>query len=113
MDTGDPASVTCTMLKGDLPVDIAWLHNNRTITKNDGISIIHGKKFSMLNIEVVSFEHAGEYTCIVRNQAGFATYSAVLNVNGINLIIAFLHCFACLSVKHHISHSSPTPDYSL
>lgn len=83
VDSGDPASVTCTVLKGDFPVDIAWLHNNKTITTNtNGVSILRGKKLSMLSIEMVNFEHAGQYTCIVKNLAGSTTYSATLNVNG-------------------------------
>lgn len=85
VDSGDPASVTCTVLKGDLPVNITWLHNNKTITNAYATSIIRGKKFSMLNIEVVSSEHAGEYTCFVNNLAGSTTHSATLNVNGITI----------------------------
>lgn len=66
-----------------MPIDIVWLHNNKTITNTDNISTIKGKKFSTLNIESVSSENAGEYTCSAKNQAGVASYSAFLNVNGI------------------------------
>lgn len=90
VDSGDPASVTCTVLKGDLPVNITWLHNNRTITKTTDNSIIHGKKFSVLNIEAVSFEHAGKYTCVVNNVAGTAAHTAILNVNGIKIDLCSL-----------------------
>lgn len=83
MDSGDTTSLTCTIHKGDLPVDIFWLHNNKTITKTDGISQIKGKKYNMLNIDSVSPEQAGYYTCIAKNIAGTTSHSAVLHVNGI------------------------------
>lgn len=68
-----------------MPVKITWLHNNKTITNREGLSTVRGKKYSTLNLESVSFEDAGEYTCIAENRAGMANYSAFLNVNGISV----------------------------
>lgn len=82
VDSGDPASVTCTVVKGDLPVEIVWLHNNRTIRNENGVSILKRRKVSTLDIDSVSPENAGEYTCLAKNTAGSTSYTAVLNVNG-------------------------------
>lgn len=64
-------------------MDIRWYHNNETLNSRDGISILRDKKMITLSIDSVSFETAGTYTCLAKNQAGVSSYSAVLNVNGI------------------------------
>lgn len=69
VNSGDVASVQCTVFKGDFPVNITWLHNNKTIESDHGINIFHnGKKISSLSIETVSEEHIGQYTCIAQNR---------------------------------------------
>lgn len=40
------------------------------------------KRRSVLEIEAVSANHAGEYTCSVSNKAGAASHSTALIVNG-------------------------------
>ncbi|XP_066145688.1 cell adhesion molecule Dscam1 isoform X34 [Euwallacea fornicatus] len=82
VNSGDPASLNCLVYKGDLPLNISWLHNNSTIHQEFGITLIPtGKKGSSLTIDSVSADHAGEYSCIALNRAGFDRHSAVLNVN--------------------------------
>ena len=41
-----------------------------------------GPRASFLSIESVGHRHSGEYTCVARNKAGNASYSAYLKVNG-------------------------------
>lgn len=82
VNSGDTASLTCTVHRGDMPIDITWRHNNKTITNQNGVSVLNGKKASMLNIDAVSPENAGEYSCVANNSAGSTSYSATLNVNG-------------------------------
>lgn len=53
----------------------------------EGVTILRGKKLSALSLESVSFESAGEYTCVAKNRAGVARFSAHLNVNGLSLVI--------------------------
>ncbi|KAK9880043.1 hypothetical protein WA026_008554 [Henosepilachna vigintioctopunctata] len=82
VNSGDLASATCSVHKGDLPIDIQWLHNNVSVSNNEGILItMVGKKISTLSIDSVKASHAGIFTCIARNKAGFAHYSAGFNVN--------------------------------
>lgn len=40
------------------------------------------KRISQLSIDYVTAEHAGLYTCLARNKAGYANYSTSLHVNG-------------------------------
>ncbi|KAK9746054.1 Immunoglobulin I-set domain, partial [Popillia japonica] len=80
-DSGETVSVQCTVSKGDLPLNITWQLNNRTIDKDGGITVMTMKRFSTLNIDSVQDVHTGEYTCTAQNLAGHSVYSARLNVN--------------------------------
>ncbi|KAJ8982888.1 hypothetical protein NQ317_004318 [Molorchus minor] len=90
VNSGDMASLTCSVFKGDLPVNITWLHNHLTVDYNSGISIFkNGNKMSSLSIETVGEEHAGIYTCVTQNRAGNTTHSAELHVNVPPQIVPF------------------------
>lgn len=90
INAGDLTSLTCSVHKGDLPMNISWTHNNKTIGYNEGISISKiGKKISTLSIDNVQEDHTGVYTCIALNLAGKSSYSAELNVNGIKKTLYF------------------------
>lgn len=80
VNSGESASITCLVHKGDLPVEIWWLHNNMSITDGEKIVIMRSRMVNTLTIESVSSEDSGEYTCVARNQT---SHTAVLNVNGI------------------------------
>lgn len=83
MNSGDAASVLCSITKGDFPVDFTWLLNGRRIISDDNISIMRSnKRTSQLSIDSVQAEHAGEYMCIAHNKAGNASHSTSLQVNG-------------------------------
>lgn len=87
---GDSSSLTCSVHKGDLPINLSWLHNNISIGYMDGIVISKvGQKSIFLNIDSVTDKHAGKYTCIAKNKAGVDFYAAVLNVNGIFIVTIF------------------------
>nr|XP_015838911.1 PREDICTED: Down syndrome cell adhesion molecule isoform X39 [Tribolium castaneum] len=82
VNSGDVASLQCTVHKGDLPINITWLHNNNTIGYNDGILITKaGKKVSTVTIDSVQAQHVGTYTCFAENRAGSDNFSAYLRVN--------------------------------
>lgn len=83
VNEGDTVSVQCTVLKGDNPLNFTWELNNRTIESGQGINIINMKRVSVITMESVHAEHSGTYECIVTNKAGYRSYSAELNINGI------------------------------
>lgn len=82
---GEAVSAVCTIVKGDLPIELAWALNGEPITANDRPDITissTGKRVSLMTIEAVNGAHAGEYTCTASNAAGATSYSATLAVNG-------------------------------
>lgn len=83
-------STSCTVNKGDLPLDIYWMRNGGRIYTNDGLVVMrNNQRLSVLSIESVRARHAGNYTCVATNSGGVTTSSAMLRVNG-SLIIIFL-----------------------
>lgn len=87
----DMVSASCTVNKGDLPINIYWVRDGHKIFSNDGISISRtNKRMSVLSIESVRDRHSGEYTCVAENVAGVVQHSVVLSVNGISLRVFYL-----------------------
>nr|XP_017031934.1 Down syndrome cell adhesion molecule-like protein Dscam2 isoform X38 [Drosophila kikkawai] len=82
LNYGEPASVQCTILGGDLPINVTWLLNNATIDSFHDISFSRiGKRINVLSIESVSAHHAGFYSCHAQNKAGVTAHTAQLIVN--------------------------------
>lgn len=79
----DMVSASCTVNKGDLPINIYWKHNDRKIFSSDGVLISKtSQRMSVLTIESVRYRHSGNYTCGAENNGGFVQYTANLLVNG-------------------------------
>lgn len=85
VDAGDMSTVQCAVNKGDMPVEITWSLNEQLISQKsiEGIVITRiNKKVSSLSIDNVKAVHRGNYVCSVKNTAGTANHSAILDVNG-------------------------------
>lgn len=83
LNAGEFLQVTCTVKEGDLPITIKWLLNDKELELYPEMSTMPaGRRGSILSIESISHAHAGKYTCVAKNPAGEADYSAELNVNG-------------------------------
>lgn len=88
MNSGDAASVLCSITKGDFPVDFTWTLNGRRVSNDDNISVVRSnKRTSQLSIDSVQAEHAGEYVCTAHNKAGNSSHSTSLQVNGTSRIL--------------------------
>lgn len=48
-----------------------------------------GKKTSVLNIDSVDEQHAGNFTCMASNSAGTSTYTTKLVVKGTSIFSCF------------------------
>lgn len=83
-NAGDIMIVQCMVLKGDLPIEISWKHNEKILKSNEnGIAISKiSARVSSLNFENVDGYHRGNYTCVAMNMAGISEKSSQLNVNG-------------------------------
>jgi hypothetical protein len=83
-NSGESVSTVCTVSRGDQPLEFSWYFNGEKLLIQDreGLSISTSKRRSLLEIEAVSANHAGEYTCSVSNEAGATSHSSILAVNG-------------------------------
>ncbi|CAH0555685.1 unnamed protein product [Brassicogethes aeneus] len=78
---GDNVQVQCYVNKGDGPVKFAWMFNGTPVDQFDGIDVgMFGKRTSVLSIDSVNGDHAGNFTCLVSNRAGISTHTATLVV---------------------------------
>lgn len=85
LNVGDRASLTCSVIKGDLPLSITWRKDNRIIDATQHISIKQVDQFnSILVIDTLGPDHTGNYSCHVRNLAAEVEISQSLLVNGKN-----------------------------
>ncbi|XP_033230988.1 Down syndrome cell adhesion molecule-like protein Dscam2 isoform X4 [Belonocnema kinseyi] len=83
-NSGDLVSVTCSAIKGDLPLEITWAFNGTSIENHQDTGMVvasTNRKNSVLSIESVMARHAGRYTCMASNVAGTAAHSTILSVN--------------------------------
>lgn len=95
---GEPASVQCSVVLGDFPIDIVWLLNDQPIDEDTVSTAKLGKRLSVLNIDAVSGPHAGNYTCAASNLAGQVEHTATLRVNGTEELLCALHRVVSLYV---------------
>lgn len=88
------------VLKGDLPIEITWRHNNHSIQDGmDGVKIQSmSPRISTLSVDSVNAIHRGVFECVAMNLAGRAEFSTELRVNGIILFLSnILFCLVLLS----------------
>lgn len=80
----ESVSLSCSVLTGDLPINITWFLNEKNVRDiEDIITSNLGKRGSSLAIDSVSAKHAGNFTCLAQNRAGNASFTSELIVNGL------------------------------
>ena len=83
MDEGEFGQLSCTVLKGDPPFSFSWTLQGAKVSAEAGLTTSQiGSRLSLLMIERVGHRHVGSYSCKVTNEAGEATASTNLIVNG-------------------------------
>jgi hypothetical protein len=88
MDEGSFAQLSCIAARGDEPLQLSWTFHGSRISSDLGIITTPiGSRGTMLIISKVGHRHNGAYTCTAKNNAGKATMSTFLKVNGNNLIL--------------------------
>ena len=81
--SGQDITVTCAVPEGDLPIDIQWYLNDQEVARYRGITAAKfGKRNMVLNIESVTADHSGNYSCVASNKAGSVSYTTDLKVYG-------------------------------
>lgn len=83
--SGQPVTIQCTITEGDLPVQFRWSFHGEELSSQLGVSTVRlNSRVSLLSIDSVVAEHAGDYTCTAQNSAGSVNYTATLLVQGSN-----------------------------
>lgn len=94
VNSGDIVAVQCAVLKGDLPLEITWTLNGRSLTEWTDVDIGRTSgRINSLNIESVRDHHRGVFECVAMNRAGRYGLSAELMVNGNMGMFFFLYSF--------------------
>lgn len=95
MNAGGFALVQCAVTTGDLPLELSWQYpGDHEVTQRPKVTITRmGDRAAMLVIDVLTADHAGNYTCVAANSAARSSFTAELHINGSVIInFVFLHC---------------------
>ncbi|XP_074605119.1 cell adhesion molecule Dscam1-like [Brevipalpus obovatus] len=82
LKAGKPASLTCVLAEGSLPVDFEWLKENNVIRSSKNTVIDKSQRTSSLFIETLTIPDSGNYTCKASNQFGSDISTSQLIVEG-------------------------------
>ena len=83
---GESVQVNCHIPKGDKPLKLSWNFHGREMSSHLGISTTKvGDRSSILTISSAMAGHSGNYTCTASNPVSTVSYTAILNVKGIDL----------------------------
>ncbi|KAM7308569.1 hypothetical protein ISCGN_012203 [Ixodes scapularis] len=77
---GENARTTCLVEAGDAPMTFSWLRNGVAASLTRNVQIQSHADYSILNVNPVDATSAGNFTCIVKNKAGFDSFTAYLDV---------------------------------
>ena len=123
LQKGERITLTCTIAKGDSPINILWQKDQENIQSSEkgDIKVIAFDEFnSMLTIEDLDVRHIGNYSCLASNSAGTAIHYQTVHVNGtimviwmsyINIIITF--CFVLSSFPWNNIHNEIYSSFKL
>lgn len=84
--SGQATQVTCLVSEGDAPLEFTWTFEGLSANSLSDVTTTKiGTKGSLLFIDSVTEDQAGNYTCSVSNRAGSVSYAATLNVYGTHI----------------------------
>lgn len=89
---GNTAQFLC-VLQDDSSVDVTWTHEGGKIEDSERVTRSQDGNIQFLSIHHVQLVDQGLYSCIVRNDYGEETTSALLSIEGASLVFScdFLH----------------------
>ena len=97
LQRGDRLSLTCSVFKGNKPIEISWSRSPLPSTSPNATAPISSSSSplpptvkpvqiddftSMLAVAELDLAHNGAYTCRAENAAGSAAHTALVRVNG-------------------------------
>lgn len=87
--------LTCSISSGTKPISFAWKYNNRPLLQSNDFTIETNDQFSFLKLSQVKRSHAGNYTCLARNNEGLDEAQVHLLVKGDVSVVKYV----CLMPK--------------
>lgn len=79
---GNRAHVTCSVISGDLPMEILWHKDGSSLPQDQTVQEQQHQFLSTLLFANLSARHSGHYTCIAKNAAAEANFTAKLVIKG-------------------------------
>ncbi|RZF43885.1 hypothetical protein LSTR_LSTR007221, partial [Laodelphax striatellus] len=123
MEEGDRAQISCTVISGDLPIEIMWQKDGRPLSQDPDIQEQANQFVNNLQFLRLSGRHAGHYTCIVKNSAAEVNHTAelvikvppswVIEPEDISVLVhhpVFFHCKATGFPQPRVSWMKSTGD---
>ncbi|UYV75069.1 hypothetical protein LAZ67_12002347 [Cordylochernes scorpioides] len=103
LTVGSSVSVSCTELGGGrAPVEFRWEKDGAPLRLDPARRVQNYQVVSLLQIDFVAREDAGNYTCLARNPGGRASFTAPLHVKDLDILGAAL-------AEGSLSSPGPTP----
>ncbi|XP_075215282.1 cell adhesion molecule Dscam2-like [Lycorma delicatula] len=78
LEEGERAQISCTVVSGDLPIDIIWQKDGRNIPQDPNIQEQVNQFVNNLLFTKLAGHHAGFYTCIAKNSAAEVNHTTEL-----------------------------------
>lgn len=83
VNAGERLALQCAVIKGGLPMTVNWLKETSPATNAAGVHVKLINDFTAsLTVESLTGQHAGLYTCWVRNEGGRAQSTVTVVVQG-------------------------------
>ena len=90
---GERLTLTCAVTKGDLPLTMSWVVDQRPVAAAAGavaaspagahVKTLQINAFtSILSIDSLQLPNSGNYSCVVRNAAAMVTQSQLVLIRG-------------------------------
>ena len=80
MKQNERVSAFCSVSSGKSPFEFNWLKNNHPFTGHTDVKIASTEDGSMITFRNVHDADSGNYSCLVRNSAGSASFTSFLSV---------------------------------
>ena len=86
---GDRSQVSCTISSGDMPIDIKWEKDGKLFEPATDVQVQNNVFSSNILFFSLKASHSGTYTCVAKNVADAANFTAQLVVKG---LLSFTNC---------------------
>ncbi|GBL76502.1 Down syndrome cell adhesion molecule [Araneus ventricosus] len=77
---GSSAKVLCNIMHGKRPIEFYWLKDGKILQGSKHVDISKHDDFSMLTVNNIKADDAGNYTCNAKNSGGESSHTAYLVV---------------------------------